>query len=148
MSLQERLLEDLKDVMRQKNELRRSTLRLIRADIQNEEIALHKSLDDAGVINILSRQARQRQESIVEFQRGDRPDLVEREEAELAIIRQYMPQQLTRDEITELARQAIAEVGATGASDMGKIMGRLMPQLRCKAEGGEVSQVVTELLAS
>ena len=147
MSLQERLLEDLKDAMRQKDELRRSTLRLIRADIQNEEIALHKSLDDAGVTNILSRQARQRQESIAEFQRGDRSDLVEREEAELAIIRQYMPQQLTRDEITELARQAIAEVGATGASDMGKVMGRLMPQLRGKAEGGEVSQVVTELLA-
>ena len=147
MSLRESLVEDLKDAMRQKDELRRSTLRLIRAAIQNEEISLRKSLDDAGVINILSQQARQRQESIAEFQRGNRPELVEREEAELAIIRHYMPQQLTRDEITELARQAIAEVGATEASDTGKVMGRLMPQLRGKAEGGEVSQVVTELLA-
>ena len=147
MPLQERLAEDLKDAMRQKDELRRSTLRLIRADIQNEEISSRKSLDDAGITDILSRMVRQHQESIVEFRRGNRLDLVEREEAELDIIRQYMPQQLTKDEIMELVRQVIAELGATGPSDQGRVMGRIMPQVRGKVEGAQVSQVVAELLA-
>ncbi|MDP2726013.1 MAG: GatB/YqeY domain-containing protein, partial [Dehalococcoidia bacterium] len=120
MSLQERLLEDLRDAMRQKDELRRTTLRMIRAAVQNEEIALQKQLDDAGVLKILATQVRQHQESITEFQRGKRLDLVEKEEAELAIIRQYMPQQLSQEEITQMARDIIAKVGARGPSDMGK----------------------------
>jgi len=89
---------------------------------------------------------RQHQESITEFQRGNRADLVEREEAELAVIRQYLPQQLSRQEITEMARHAIAEAGATGPNDLGKVMGRLMPQIRGRAEGAEVRQVIAELL--
>ena len=148
MPLQERIVEDLKDAMRQRDDLRRSTLRLIRAAIQNEEIARRKSLDDAEVITILSRLVRQHQESITEFRRGNRPDLVEREEAELAFVRQYLPQQLTHQEVTELARQVIAEVGASGPTDLGKVMGRLMPQVRGRAEGAAVRQVVAELLGS
>ena len=148
MSLQERLLEDLRDAMRQKDELRRTTLRMIRAAVQNEEIALQKQLDDSGILKILATQVRQHQESITEFQRGKRLDLVEKEEAELAIIRQYMPQQLSQEEITQMARDAIAKVGARGPSDMGKVMGQLMPQLRGKADGSQVSQVVAQLLAS
>ncbi len=147
MSLQERLLEDLRDAMRQKDELRRTTLRMIRAAVQNEEIALQKQLDDAGVLKILATQVRQHQESITDFQRGNRLDLVEKEEAELAIIRQYMPQQLSQEEITQMARDIIAKVGARGPSDMGKVMGQLMPQLRGKADGSQVSQVVAQLLA-
>ena len=147
MPLQERLAEDLKDAMRQRDELRRSTIRLIRADIQNEEISSRKSLDDAGITDILSRMVRQHHESIVEFRRGDRLDLVEREEAELDIIRQYMPQQLTKDEIMELVRHAIADLGTTGPSDQGKVMGRIMPQVRGKVDGALVSQLVAELLA-
>lgn len=146
MPLQERLFEDLKDAMRQRDDLRRSTLRLIRAAIQNEEIAQRKPLDDGGVTDVLSRLARQHQESITEFRRGNRPDLVEREEAELAILRQYLPQQLTRQEIVDLARYIIGEVGAAGPTDLGKVMGRLMPQLRGKADGAQVRQVVAELL--
>jgi len=148
MPLQERIVEDLKDAMRQRDDLRRSTLRLIRAAIQNEEIARRKSLDDAEVINVLSRLVRQHQESIAEFRRGNRPDLVEREEAELAFVRQYLPQQLTHQEVTELARQVIAEVGASGPTDLGKVMGRLMPQVRGRAEGAAARQVVAELLGS
>ncbi|MDO8750585.1 MAG: GatB/YqeY domain-containing protein [Dehalococcoidia bacterium] len=147
MSLQERLLEDLRDAMRQKDELRRTTLRMIRAAVQNEEIALQKPLDDAGILKILATQVRQHQESITEFHRGKRLDLVEKEEAELAIIRQYMPQQVSQEEITQMARDAIAKVGARGPSDMGKVMGQLMPQLRGKADGSQVSQVVAQLLA-
>ena len=148
MPLQERIVEDLRDAMRQRDDLRRSTLRLIRAAIQNEEIARRKSLDDAEVVNVLSRLVRQHQESITEFRRGNRPDLVEREEAELAFVRQYLPQQLTHQEVTELARQVIAEVGASGPTDLGKVMGRLMPQVRGRADGATVRQVVAELLGS
>ena len=147
MSLQERIVEDLKDAMRQKDELRRTTLRMIRSAIQYEEIAKRETLDDTGVINILSRMVRQHQESITEFGRGNRPDMVEREEAELAIVRNYLPEQLSGDDIAELARKVIADVGAAGPGDMGKVMGRLMPQVRGKADGGEVSRVVNELLA-
>ncbi|MEE8442950.1 MAG: GatB/YqeY domain-containing protein [Dehalococcoidia bacterium] len=148
MPLQERLLEDLRDAMRQRDDLRRSTLRLIRAAIQNEEIARHEPLDDARIIDILSRIARQHQESITEFLKGNRPDLVEREEAELAIVRQYLPQPLTGQELAELARLAIDEVGATGPAELGKVMGRLMPQVRGRADGAEARQVVSELLES
>jgi uncharacterized protein YqeY len=147
MSLQDRLVEDIKDAMRQKDELRRTTLRMIRSAIQYEEIAKREPLDDTGVVDILSRMVRQHQESITEFQRGNRPDMVEREEAELEIVRNYLPEQISGDEIAELARKIIADVGAAGPGDMGKVMGQLMPQIRGKADGGEVSRVVTELLA-
>lgn len=147
MSLQDRLVEDIKDAMRQKDELRRTTLRMIRSAIQYEEIAKREPLDDTGVVDILSRMVRQHQESITEFQRGNRPDMVEREEAELEIVRNYLPEQLSGDEIAELARKIISDVGAAGPGDMGKVMGQLMPQVRGKADGGEVSRVVTELLA-
>lgn len=146
MSLQDRLVEDIKDAMRQKDELRRTTLRMIRSAIQYEEIAKREPLDDIGVVDILSRMVRQHQESITEFQRGNRPDMVEREEAELEIVRNYLPEQLSGDEIAELARKIIADVGAAGPGDMGKVMGQLMPHVRGKADGGEVSRVVTELL--
>ncbi len=147
MSLQERLVEDIKDAMRQKDELRRTTLRMIRSAIQYEEIAKQEPLDDPGVVNILSRMVRQHQESITEFKRGNRPDMVEREEAELAIVRSYLPEQMSSDDIADLARKVIADVGAAGPGDMGKVMGQLMPQVRGKADGGEVSRVVNELLA-
>jgi len=147
MSLQDRLVEDIKDAMRQKDELRRTTLRMIRSAIQYEEIAKREPLDDIGVVDILSRMVRQHQESITEFQRGNRPDMVEREEAELEIVRNYLPEQLSGDEIAELARKIISDVGAAGPGDMGKVMGQLMPHVRGKADGGEVSRVVTELLA-
>lgn len=147
MPLQDRLVEDIKDAMRQRDELRRTTLRMIRSAIQYEEIAKQEPLDDPGVVDILSRMVRQHQESITEFQRGNRPEMVEREEAELAIVRSYLPEQLSSDDIAELARKIIADVGAAGPGDMGKVMGQLMPQVRGKADGGEVSRVVTELLA-
>lgn len=147
MTLQERLREDLKEAMRQRDELRRSTIRFILAAVQNEEIAQRKPLDDAGVINVLARLARQHLESIEEFRRGQRPQMAEREEAELAIVRHYMPAQLSREEIAQLAREVIASTGARGSSDMGKVMGLLMRQVRGRADGAQVSQVVTELLA-
>lgn len=146
MSLQERLVEDLKEAMKSGDELRRSTIRLVRAAIQNEEIATRKEIDESGISTILARMVRQHQESIYEFRRGDRVELAQREEAELDIIREYMPKQLSREEIEKLVHKAIDNLGASDASNHGKIMGLIMPQIKGRATGSDVKQVVTDLL--
>ena len=146
MSLRERLDEDLKDAMRKRDVLRRSVIRYVRAEIRNVEIAGGTDLDDDGIIRVLGRQAQQRRESIEAFSQGHRPDLVGKEKAELAVILEYLPQQMTTEEIRSVAERAIEEVGANGPQDMGKVMGKLMPEVRGKAEGREVNAIVTELL--
>lgn len=146
MTLQERLLKDLHKAMRQQDGVRRSTLRLLRAAIQNEEIAQRKSLDDAAVLAVVSRQARQRQESIEAYRNGNRLDLAEREEAELAILQEYLPEPLSHDMLVQLAAKVVKEVGATGPGEMGKVMSVLMPMVRSQADGTEVKRIVTLLL--
>ena len=146
MSLQHRLQEDLKESMRDGDSTRRSAIRYLRSEIHNQEIASQTTLDDDAIIGVLSKQAQQRRESIEAFGAGNRQDLVEKEEAELAIILEYLPAQMSSEEVTALAQGAIEELGATGPQDMGKVMGRLMPQVRGKAQGKEVSAIVSELL--
>lgn len=148
MSLKDRLLADLQDAMRKGDALRRDTIRFLRAAITNEEVARQvESLDDTGVTEVIQRQAKQRRESITEFKKANRQELVAKEEAELAILLGYLPQQMSREDITALARQIIAEVGAKGPTDRGKVMGRLMPQVKGKADGREVNDIVMALLA-
>ena len=132
--------------MRKGDVLRRSVIRLLRSEIHNEEIAKRARLEDDGIIGVLSRQAQQRRESIEAFEQGNRQDLVEKEKAELGIILEYLPQQMSREEISVLVRQAIQETGATGPSDMGKVMGRVMPQVKGKAEGREINSIASDLL--
>jgi len=146
MGLKERLEEDLKTAMRGRHVLRRSVLRMIRSEVHNEEIALQKSLDDDGIVGVLSRQVRQRREAIYEFRKGQREDLVLRENSELAILQEYLPPQFTEEELVALAQGVIGEMGARGPSDKGKVMGRLMPQVKGKAEGSLVNEVVAKLL--
>ena len=146
MPLQTRLQEDLRQAMRAKDAMRRSVLRYLRSEIHNAEIVQQKELDDEGVLDVLSRQAQQRRDSIEAYESANRQDLVEREKGELAIILEYLPQQLTRAEIDELVEQAIADSGASGPADMGKVMGRLMPQVRGRAEGREVSAAAAAAL--
>ena len=138
---------DLLEAVRSKDELRRSALRLIKAGLQSEEKSKGKALGEDEVVQVLSREAKRRRESIEAFKDGNRPDLVEKEEAELAIIAGYLPQQLTADEVTEIARSVIEEVGAQGPGERGKVMGRLMPRVKGKADGKIVSRIVGELLA-
>lgn len=148
MGLKDRLMADLQDAMRKGDTHRRDAIRFLRAAIGNEEIARQvEGLDDAGVSEVILRQVKQHRESIAEFKKANRPELVAKEEAELAVLLGYLPQQMSRDEIAELARKAIAEVGARGPADRGKVMGRLMPQVKGKADGREVNEVVTALLA-
>ena len=132
--------------MREGDDLSRSVLRLVRAAIQNEEIAQGNSVDDAGVIQVIARMVRQHRESIDQFTKGNRQDLVQHEEQELAVLLQYMPSQLSMEELTGMVRQAIRDLGATSTLDKGKVMGRIMPQVRGRAEGAQVNDLVASLL--
>lgn len=144
--IRERLEEDLKSAMRARDALRRSVLRMVRSEIQNDEKAAQKSLDDEGILGVVSKQVRRHRESITEFRKGGREDLVQKEEAELDVLLAYLPAQLTPEEIAALAQEIIQDVGARGPADRGKVMGKLMPQVRGKAEGTVVNQVVSQLL--
>ena len=147
MSLKEQLNADLREAMRQRDDGRRDALRLALSALHNAEIAAGAELDEAGVQAVLAKEAKQRRESIEEFRKGNRPDLVDKEEAELAVISQYLPQQATREEIMEAARRVVQETGASGPKDLGKVMPVLMQQFRGRAEGRDVSEVVRELFA-
>ncbi len=147
MPLKDRLDEDLKSAIRAQDALRRNVLRSLRSEVHNEEIAQQKPLeDDDAIIGVISRQVRQRRESISEFRKGRRDDLVQREESELAVLLEYLPQQLTPAEIADLAREAVGEVGARGPGDKGRVMGKLMPLVRGRADGSVVNEVVTGIL--
>lgn len=147
MSLKERLSADLREALRQREERRRDALRLALAALHNAEIAAGRELDEAGVVAVLAREAKLRRESIEEFRKGGRQDLVEKEEGELAVLSAYLPQQASRDEIVDAARRAIQETGASGPKDIGKVMPVLMEQFRGRADGRAVNEVVRELLA-
>jgi len=114
--------------------------------IHNEEVARRRELTDDEVTAVLSKQAKMRHESIEAFEKGGRAELVAKEQAELAVIESYLPPQLGRDEVAALARQTIAETGASSPADQGKVMQKLMPQMRGRAEGKLVAEVVGALL--
>ncbi len=147
MSLQQQLAVDLKDAMRERDERKRDTLRLTLAALHNAEIASGEELDEAATLVVLAREARQRRESIEEFRKAGRQEMAEKEEAELQILSAYLPEAVSRDGIVEAARQVIEETGAEGAKDIGKVMPVLMQQLRGRADGRVVNEVVRELLA-
>lgn len=148
MSLKETLLKDQMDAMRRKDALRLSVIRMVRAAITNAEIEQGHELDDAGVLNVIARDVKRHRDSIAEFAKGNRPDLLQKEEAELAILLSYLPQQMSVEEIEAHARTVIAQVGAKGPGDMGKVMAVLMPQLKGRADNRVISQVVQALLAT
>jgi len=147
-SLKERLTGDLKQAMKGGDITRRNVIRLVMSAIKNAEIAKHADLEESDVIGVIAKEARQREESIEAFKQGGRQDLVDKEEAELAILQEYLPQQASRDEIVSAAQQIIAEVGAAGPRDKGKVMPRLIAQFKGKADGREINDIVTELLSS
>lgn len=151
MGRREQLADDLKEAMRQQDERRKSTIRSVIAAMKQAETELDANgervrLDDDDILALIAKQAKQRQESITEFRKGGREDLVAEEEAELAILQAYLPQQMTQEEIEAEARQVIEEVGASDPRDIGKVMKPLMARLRGRADGKVVNQVVRELL--
>jgi hypothetical protein len=169
MSLKQRLMEDLRRAIREGDETRKATIRMIRAAIANEELKRRGQfveaeeahgtamediqvreqdfeLDDSAILAIIQKEARMRQDAIEQYRKGGRDDLVTREEAELKILQEYLPKMMSREEIEVVAREVIAEVGATGPRQMGAVMRPLMERLRGQADGRLVSQVVRELL--
>jgi uncharacterized protein YqeY len=152
MSLREQLMEDLKQAMRHQDETRKRAIRSVIAAIKKAETELDASGarvsldDDQDILSIIAKQARERQESIIEYRRGKREDLVAAETAELAILEAYLPRQLSRKEIEAEARQVIAEVGASSPRDIGKVMKPLMDKLRGRVDGKLANEVVRELL--
>jgi uncharacterized protein YqeY len=146
MSLLEKLNQDLKSAVRSQEQMRMSVLRMLLSAVNYAEIAQQKKLDDGGVISVIAKEIKQRRESIEAFEKGNRPDLVEKEKAEMVMLQAYMPAQMSRDEVTAIVQKVIAEVGAKGPADKGKVMQALMPQVKGKADGSEVNSIVTELL--
>ena len=146
MSIKERMEEDIRNAMRSRDQERLDALRFLKSQIQLIEKNALKELDEPGVVEVVAKQAKDRRESIQMFGDGGRDDLVVKERAALAVMLEYLPEQFSIEELEDMARQAIADVGATGASDRGKVMGRIMPQVRGKADGSAVNAVVSRLL--
>jgi len=145
-ALKQKLTDDLKQAMKGGDTVKRSVIRLVMAAIKNAEIAKQKALEDGDILGVIAKEIRQRQESIEAFKAGNRADLVASEEAEKAILESYMPAQMSREEIVAEARKVIAEVGAEGVRDKGKVMPKLIANLKGKADGRVINEVVTELL--
>ncbi len=152
MALKEQILEDLKTAMKAKEKDRLQVLRSLKAKLQEKEIAERKdgeaTLTEEQAIAVLMKAAKQRKESITQFEEGGREDLAEKEKVELEIIEEYLPKMLTEDEVREVVSKKIRDLGAEGPQDMGKVMGPIMGMLKGKADGGLVSKVVKEELSN
>jgi uncharacterized protein len=146
MALRERLSEEMKHAMKSRDDLRLSAIRMVRSAVKNKEIDVKRELADQEVVEVLSTLVKQRRESIRMFAEAGRDDLVAKEEKELAILLEFLPQQLSRDEVAALVEKVIAECGAQGSRDMGKVMKLLMPHVAGRADGKMVSDVVREKL--
>lgn len=145
MSLKDILMEDLKDAMRNKDTIKKNTITLVRAAIQNEEIASKKdALSDEEIIGIISKEVKERRGAIEEFKKGDRQDLVEESEKEIEFLLKYLPEQLTKEELENIVKEVIEDVGATSLKDMGKIMGSIMPKIKGRADGNMVNEIVQD----
>jgi uncharacterized protein YqeY len=146
MTLRDRLTEEMKVAMKARDDLKLSAIRLIRAAVKNKEIELKREMGDQEVTETISMLVKQRRESIRLFQDAGREDLVAKEEKELSVLLEFLPQQLSREEVVDLVNRSIAESGARGAKDMGMVMKVLMPRVSGRADGKMVSEVVKERL--
>jgi uncharacterized protein len=147
MSLKDRITEDMKAAMRAREALRLGTIRLLLAAVKQREVDERISLDDAQVVGVIDKLVKQRKDSIAAFAQAGRADLVDKETAEMAVLEGYLPQRLAADAVAAEVKRIIAEVGATGPGDMGKVMAAVKAQLAGKADMGMVSAAVKAALA-
>ncbi len=147
MSLKEQLNADMKEAMKAKQSERLGTIRQLRSAIKNKEIDLGKELDDDAVIAVIGTQVKQRREAAQMYRDNQRPELADKEEAELAVLQAYLPAQLGEAEIRQIVTEVVAEVGASSLKDMGKVMPQVMARTKGAAEGKLVNQLVRELLS-
>lgn len=146
MNLSERLNEDMKQAMKSRDKFTLSTIRMVRSTIKYLEIDLKRTLDDNEVLDILSREIKQRKDALQEFEAAGRDELAASTKAEIEIIIKYLPQQLTEEEIKVIVQQTIQETGASSKSEMGKVMSALMPKVKGRADGKLVNQAVQQFL--
>ncbi|MGL4606315.1 MAG: GatB/YqeY domain-containing protein [Eubacteriaceae bacterium] len=146
MVLKDQLQADLKEAMKNKDKVKKSTVTMIRAAILQIEKDQKIELDNAGVLDIIAKQLKQRRDGLAEFEKAQRDDLIQQARAEIAIIESYLPKQLNEEEIRTIVKETIKETGATDSKDMGKIMSALMPKVKGRADGKLVNQVVREQL--
>ena len=146
MSLKEKLQEDLKSSMKNKDTVKKSVITLIRAGIKQYEVDNRTELDDDGIITIISKQLKQRNDSLVEFEKAGRDDLIEETKSEIQVLEEYLPQQLSEEELEQIVIETIAEVGATSMKDMGKIMSTIKPKTAGRADGRKINELVKKNL--
>ena len=145
--LLEKIASDMKEAMRAKDALRLSTLRMLKSAVEYAKIEKkQENLPDAEVISVIKKQIKQRQDSIEGFEKGGRVDLAEKEKAELSVLKSYLPEELSAEQVTEIVKATIAEVGATTKADMGKVMKAVQAKLAGRADNKLVSQIVSTCL--
>ncbi len=147
MSLEVRLVEEMKQAMKSNDKLRLSTIRMIRSASKNKEIELRKKLEDEDVVKVIQVMVRKGEESVEQFQTGGRMDLVEKEKKEIEILKSFLPQPLSQEEILKIIDQSIQETQASSLKDIGKVMKSVMPKIGGKADGKLINQLVKERLS-
>jgi len=147
MNLKEQLTQDMKEAMKAKQAERLSTIRQLRSAIKNKEIEQKQDLNDEAIISVIGTLVKQRREAAQMYSENDRPELAAKEEAELAVLQQYLPAQLDENELRDIIAQVISEVGATAMKDLGKVMPQVMARTKGAAEGKLVNQIVREQLS-
>ncbi|EKN64237.1 GatB/YqeY domain-containing protein [Schinkia azotoformans] len=147
MSLLERLTDDMKQAMRDKDKEKLSVIRMVKAALQNEAIKLGHDLSDEEELTVLNRELKQRKDSLLEFENAGRSDLADKLKAEIEILMIYMPEQLTEEEVEEIVKQTISEIKASTKAEMGKVMGAIMPKVKGKADGTLVNRLVLKHLS-
>lgn len=148
MSILDQLNQDMKEAMRSKDKLRLSVIRMVKGSLQNEAIKLKKEeLTADESLTVLSREVKQRKDSLQEFEKVGRQDLADKLQEELEILSAYLPEQLSEDELKQIISQAISEAGATSKKEMGKVMGLVLPKVKGKADGGLVNKIVQQMLS-
>jgi uncharacterized protein YqeY len=148
VSLLSRLNDDMKSAMKAKDKESLQVIRMIKSSIQNEQIKVGHDLTDDEELSVLSREMKQRRDSLREFEQAGRDDLAEKVKSEIAIVEKYMPEQLSEDDIRQIVQEAINQTGAASAKEFGKVMGAVMPKVKGKADGNLVNAIVKELLQS
>lgn len=146
MSLKEKLQEDLKSSMKNKDTIRKSVITLVRAAIKQIEVDQRVELDDVAVMDIISKQLKQRNDSLAEFEKAGREDLIEETKSEIQVLKEYLPQQLSEEELEKIVIETIAEVGATSMKDMGKIMAIIKAKTAGRADGRKINELVKKNL--
>ncbi|GAE26970.1 transamidase GatB domain protein [Halalkalibacter wakoensis JCM 9140] len=147
MNLLERLNQDMKNAMKNKEKDRLSVIRMVKSSLQNEKYKLGRELTDDDSLTVLNRELKQRKDSLHEFEQANREDLASKLRDEIVVLEDYMPEQLSEEEVTQIVQETISEVGASTKGDMGKVMGAIMPKVKGKADGGLVNRLVQQHLS-